>query len=101
MRGVARILGVPDDSRSRATLSRMLRAQSIDTGHFSRKRVSIPEDRLRDSVQHSESYAAFVRGLCRAVNDTTPRRGRGVAARLGLNRSHFKRRTWAQPERPA
>ncbi|WP_409237483.1 hypothetical protein [Streptomyces sp. PA5.6] len=31
VRGVARTLGVPDDSRSRATLSRMLRARNIDT----------------------------------------------------------------------
>ncbi|MFJ8786591.1 HNH endonuclease [Streptomyces sp. NPDC102476] len=101
VRGVARALGVPDDSRSRATLSRMLRAQSIDTGHFSRKRVSIPEDRLRDSVQHSESYADVMRGLGLDVNDTNHRRVRRMAARLGLDTSHFKRRTWAQPERSA
>jgi hypothetical protein len=101
VRGVARALGVPDDSRSRATLSRMLRTQSIDTGHFSHKRVSISEDRLRELVKHSESYADVMRGLGLDVNDTNHRRVRRAAARLKLDTSHFKRRTWAQPERPA
>ncbi|MDO0933507.1 HNH endonuclease signature motif containing protein [Streptomyces sp. DG2A-72] len=101
VRGVARILGVPDDSRSRATLSRMLRAQCIDTGHFSHRRMSIPEDRLRDLVQHSTSYADVMRGLGLEANDTNHRRIRRVAARLGLDTSHFKRRTWGRPERPA
>lgn len=34
VRGVARVLGVADDSRSRATLSRMLATQGIDVSHF-------------------------------------------------------------------
>ncbi|MFF0157408.1 HNH endonuclease [Streptomyces sp. NPDC005263] len=101
VRGVARTLGVPDDSRSRATLSRMLHAESIETGHFSHMRVSIPEDRLRDIVQQSESYADVMRSLGLDVNDTNHRRVRRAATRLGLDTSHFKRRTWAQPERPA
>ncbi|KUO18391.1 HNH endonuclease family protein [Streptomyces dysideae] len=101
VRGVARTPGVPDDSRSRATLSHMLRARHIDTRHFSHQRVSIPEDRLRDLVRHSASYADVMRGLGLDVNDTNHRRVRRAAARLGLDTSHFTRRAWGRPERPA
>ncbi|GAA2536159.1 hypothetical protein GCM10010423_36370 [Streptomyces levis] len=101
VRGVARALGVPDDSRSRATLSRMLRNQGIDTGHFSHRRVSLPEDRLRDLVKSSTSYADVMRGIGLDVNDTNHRRVRRAASRLGLDTSHFKRRTWARSDRPA
>ncbi|MFF1696652.1 HNH endonuclease [Streptomyces sp. NPDC058257] len=101
VRGVARALGVPDDSRSRAMLSRMLRAQCIDTGHFSHQRLLIPEGELRVLVQSSTSYADVMRGLGMEVNDTNHRRIRRAAARLSLDTSHFKRRTWGQPELPA
>ena len=97
VRGVARALGVPDDSRSRATLHRMLRAQNISTEHFSHRRVPIPEDELRDIVQNSTSYADVMRGLGLDINDTNHRRVRRAAARLGLDTGHFKRRAWAQP----
>ncbi|MFJ8050895.1 HNH endonuclease signature motif containing protein [Streptomyces luteogriseus] len=101
VRGVARALGVPDDSRSRATLSRMLRGQEIDTSHFVHRRVSIPESRLRDAVESSTSYADVMRGLGLDVDDTNHRRVRRAASRLGLDTSHFQRKTWARPERPA
>ncbi|MEU6549707.1 HNH endonuclease signature motif containing protein [Streptomyces sp. NPDC046915] len=101
VRGVARSLGVPDDSRSRATLARMLRARGIDIGHFSHRRLSIPEDRVRTLVRDSTSYADVVRGLGLEVNDTNHRRIRRTAARLGIDTSHFKRRSWGRPERPA
>lgn len=101
VRGVARSLGVPDESRSRATLSRMLAAQHIDTGHFSHGRVTIPEDKLRSLVQTSTSYADVMRGLGMTVNDINHRRVRRAATRLSLDTSHFKRRSWSRPERPA
>ncbi|MFF7307867.1 HNH endonuclease signature motif containing protein [Streptomyces sp. NPDC008137] len=101
VRGVARALGVPDDSRSRAALGRMLRGQGIDTGHFSHRRVSIPENRLRELVKRSTSYADVMRGLGLEVGDTNHRRVRRAVSRLGLDTSHFKRRTWAHSERPA
>ncbi|MER5445721.1 HNH endonuclease [Streptomyces sp. NPDC002766] len=101
VRSLARALGVPDDSRSRATLNRMLRTQHIDTGHFSHQRASIPETKLRDLVRHSTSYADVMRGLGLEVTDTNHRRVRRAATRLGLDTSHFKRRSWARPERPA
>jgi predicted RNA-binding Zn-ribbon protein involved in translation (DUF1610 family) len=101
VRAVARALGVPDDSRSRATLGRMLRDQGIETGHFAHRRVSLPENRLRDLVAQSTSYADVMRGLGLDVNDTNHRRVRRAASRLGLDTSHFKRRMWAQPDRPA
>ncbi|PKV85946.1 HNH endonuclease signature motif containing protein [Streptomyces sp. TLI_146] len=101
LRAAARSLGVPDDSRSRATLTRILRTQDIDMEHFSHRRVSLPEDRLRCLVGSSTSYAAVMRGLGLEVNDTNHRRVRRAAARLGLDTSHFKRRAWGRPERTA
>ncbi|MGC9499750.1 HNH endonuclease [Streptomyces sp. WG7] len=101
LRGVARALGVPDDSRSRATLQRMLRDQGIDTGHFSHRRVTVPEGALREAVKHSSSYADVMRRLGLDVNDTNHRRVRRAADRLGLDTSHFRRRSWARPGRPA
>jgi 5-methylcytosine-specific restriction endonuclease McrA len=101
VRGVARTLGVPDDSRSRAALHRMLRAQCIDIRHFSHQRISLPEDRLRELVPQSTSYADVLRGLGLDVDNTNHRRVRRAATRLGLDTSHFKRRSWAQAERPA
>ncbi|MEU4653814.1 HNH endonuclease [Streptomyces sp. NPDC023723] len=101
IRGMARSLGVPDDSRSRTTLRRMLRDHGIDTGHFSHRRVTVPEGALRDAVEHSSSYADVMRRLGLDVNATNHRRVRRAAARLGLDTSHFRRRSWAQPERAA
>ncbi|MER6977515.1 HNH endonuclease signature motif containing protein [Streptomyces carpinensis] len=101
IRGVARALGIPDDSCSRSALNRMLRAQAIDTEHFSHRRVAIPEGRLRDAVERSTSYAEVMRCLDLEVNDTNHRRVRRASARLGLDTSHFKRKSWARPERPA
>ncbi|MFH8799302.1 HNH endonuclease [Streptomyces sp. NPDC017936] len=101
VRGVARALGVPDDGRSRATLSRMLAAHHIDISHFSHRRATIPEDELRSLVRTSSSYADVMRGLGMEVNDTNHRRVRRAASRLSLDTSHFKRRSWGRPERPA
>ncbi|MFF3844736.1 HNH endonuclease signature motif containing protein [Streptomyces sp. NPDC002328] len=101
VRGVARVLGVPDDSRSRAALSRMLATQHIDVSHFSYRRAAIPEDKLRSLVRSSTSYADVMRGLGMEVNDTNHRRVRRAAARLDLDTSHFKRRSCGRPERPA
>ncbi|WP_239148996.1 HNH endonuclease [Streptomyces sp. SID12501] len=101
VRGVARALGVPDDSRSRATLSRMLRAQGVSTDHLSHRRATIPEDKLRDLVPRSASYADVMRGLGLDVNDINHRRVRRTAARLGLDTTHFKRRAWGRADTPA
>lgn len=100
VRGVARALGVPDDSRSRRTLSRMLANEQIDTSHFPHRRVAIPEDMLRCLIPNSTSYADVMRGLGMEVNDTNHRRVRRAASRLDLDTSHFKRRSWGRPERP-
>jgi hypothetical protein len=101
VRGVARALGVPDDSRSRATLSRMLRAHGISTSHLSHQRTTIPEGKLRDLVPRSASYADVMRGLDLEVNDVNHRRVRRAAARLGLDTTHFKRRAWGRADPPA
>ncbi|MET9151527.1 HNH endonuclease [Streptomyces griseoflavus] len=101
MRGVARVLGVPDDSRSRATLNRMLRVRRIDISHFTYRRVPLSEERLRELVRSSASYAEVMRGLDLEVNDVNHRRVRRATARLGLDTSHFTRRSWGRSERPA
>lgn len=101
VRGVARALGVPDDSRSRSALARTLAALEIDVAHFSHRRAPIPEDRLRDLVPICTSYADVMRGLGMEVDDTNHRRVRRAASRLGLDTGHFTRRPWGRPERPA
>ncbi|MGW8062854.1 HNH endonuclease signature motif containing protein [Streptomyces ziwulingensis] len=100
IRGVARALGIPDDSRSRATLRRVPRDEGVETGHFSHRRITVPEDALRDAVKGSSSYADVMRRLGLDVNGTNHRRVRRAVARLGLDTSHFGRRSWARPERP-
>ncbi|MFE4538032.1 HNH endonuclease [Streptomyces scopuliridis] len=94
VRGVARLLGVPDDSRSRAALGRMLREREIDTSHFRNARLTIPEAALREAIPGASSYADVMRTLGLPVNDTNHRRVRRQAARLGLDTRHFKRRGW-------
>ncbi|MGI5394682.1 HNH endonuclease [Streptomyces sp. CA-251251] len=101
IRGVARALGIPDDGRSRAALRRMLRDRGVETGHFSHRRVAVPEEDLRHAVAHASSYADVLRHLGLEVNGTNHRRVRRASARLGLDTSHFTRRSWARPERPA
>ncbi|MFE0727760.1 HNH endonuclease signature motif containing protein [Streptomyces antibioticus] len=101
VRHVARELGVPDDGRSRAALSRMLTAHGVDVSHFTHRRVSIPEEELRALVPTATSYADVMRGLGMEVNDTNHRRVRRAVSRLGLDTGHFTRRSWARPERPA
>lgn len=94
IRGVARELGVPDDSRSRAALGRMLRERGITTAHFRNARLAISEAALREAVPVATSYADVMRALGLPVNDTNHRRVRRRVTQLGLDTSHFKRRTW-------
>ncbi|WP_158973199.1 HNH endonuclease [Streptomyces griseus] len=101
VRGVARALDIPDEGRSRAPLSRILATEHIDTSHFSHRRVVVAEATLRSLVRTSTSYADVMRGLGMEVNDTNHRRVRRTASRLDLDTSHFKRRSWGRPERPA
>lgn len=54
----------------------------------------MPEDRIREAVGNSTSFADVMRALGLPVNDTNHRRVRRGVARLGLDTSHFKRRTW-------
>ncbi|WP_217170577.1 HNH endonuclease [Streptomyces sp. AC512_CC834] len=101
VRAVARALGVPDDSRSRATPRRMMSAQGIDTSHFSHRRLHILEDQLRDLVPCCTSYADVMRSLGLEVCDVNHRRVRRAVARLGIDTSHFERRSWGRAEPPA
>ncbi|MFG3072297.1 HNH endonuclease [Streptomyces sp. NPDC048225] len=101
VRAVARALGVPDDSRSRATLRRMMSAQGIDTSHFSHRRLHLLEDQLRELVPRCTSYADVMRGLGLEVCDVNHRRVRRAVARLGIDTSHLERRSWGRAEPPA
>ncbi|MEU3897956.1 HNH endonuclease signature motif containing protein [Streptomyces sp. NPDC045251] len=101
VRAVARALGVPDDSRSRATLRRMMSAQGVDTSHFSHRRLHILEEQLREFVPRCTSYADVMRSLGLEVSDVNHRRVRRAVARLGIDTSHFERRSWGRAEPPA
>ncbi|MEU6757594.1 HNH endonuclease [Streptomyces sp. NPDC046685] len=101
IRGVARALGVPDDSRSRQALGRMLRERGVDTTHFRNARPVIADEALHSAVSEATSYADVMRALELEVNDTNHRRVRRHVARLGLDTSHFTRRPWSKkPPRP-
>ncbi|MEU9719455.1 HNH endonuclease [Streptomyces sp. NPDC047976] len=101
VRGVARSLGVPDDSRSRAALSRMLREHGVDTAHFRNSRRVLADDALHAAVSEATSYADVMRALDLEVNDTNHRRVRRQVARLDLDTSHFVRRPWGKAPRPS
>ncbi|MBE1597633.1 MULTISPECIES: HNH endonuclease [Streptomyces] len=79
----------------------MLREQHIDTKHFTHARAPIDEAALRTLIPQASSYAEVMRGLGLVVDDTSHRRVRRTAARLGFDTSHFKRRAWGKPDRPA
>ncbi|MFE9634815.1 hypothetical protein [Streptomyces sp. NPDC006463] len=81
IRSAASALGVPDDSRSRAALGRMLKERGIDTTHFRNSRLTIPEEALRAAVPAATSYADLMRALNLAVNDVNHRRVRRRVAR--------------------
>ncbi|GAA3484292.1 HNH endonuclease signature motif containing protein [Streptomyces yanii] len=95
IRGVARELGVRDDSQSRSVVAGMLRRHGIDTSHFRNARLAIPEDALRAAIPKAASYADVMRSLGLEVNDTNHRRVRRRVLQLELDTSHFKRRPWA------
>ncbi|MFG2308415.1 HNH endonuclease signature motif containing protein [Streptomyces sp. NPDC048566] len=99
IRATARALGVPDDSRSRATLGRMLREHGVDTAHFRGARLAVPDEALRAAVPTATSYADVMRALNLDVNDTNHRRVRRKVAQLGLDTGHFTRRTWSATDR--
>ena len=93
LRAAARALGVPDDGRSRAALRRRLAELGVSTSHFTHARVALPEDRLRDEVPRALSYAEVMRALGLPVTDANHRRVQRRAAQLGLDTSHFTRRS--------
>lgn len=94
IRGVARLLGVPDDSSSRAVLRRMLGELGVDIGHFRNGRLTISEGDVREAVANASSFADVMRTVGLPVNDTNHRRVRRRVVQLALDTSHFKRRTW-------
>jgi len=97
VRSLARALGVPDDGRSRAALRRMLTELGVDVSHFSHARTAVPDGPLRAAVADSTSYADVMRSLGLPVNDANRRRVHRRTVRLGLDTSHFKRRTRREP----
>lgn len=94
VRETARILGVPDDSRSRAALRHMPNRQGIDIAHFTHRRATVPEDHLRAALTDATSFADVMRTLGLPLSDQNHRRVRRRVVELGLGTSHFKRRTW-------
>ncbi|MFJ7189286.1 HNH endonuclease signature motif containing protein [Streptomyces bacillaris] len=100
IRGTARILGMPDDGRSRSALASLLRRRGVDTSHFRNARLVIPEDALRRAVPQCTSYADVMRALELEVNDTNHRRVRRKTAQLKLDTGHFTRRSWTTERVP-
>ncbi|MEU5030427.1 HNH endonuclease signature motif containing protein [Streptomyces milbemycinicus] len=94
IRDVARALYVLDNGRSRAALGRLLKESGIDTSHFRNSRLTIPEDSLREAVLGATSFAEVMRLLGLRVDYTNHRRVRQQAVQLGLDTSHFTRKTW-------
>ncbi|MEV7567595.1 HNH endonuclease signature motif containing protein [Streptomyces tanashiensis] len=101
VRAMARLLGLGDDGRSRAALRHMIHERGIDIGHFTHRRVHVPEDRLRAAVADAGSFADVMRALGLPVTDQNHRRVRRRVAELGLDTSHFKRRAWGSVRAPA
>ncbi|SEP56047.1 HNH endonuclease [Streptomyces radiopugnans] len=97
VRSLARSLSLADDSGSRAALRRMLAELSVDVSHFSHARITVPETALRAAVPSSTSYADVMRRLGLPVNDANHRRVHRQVIRLGLDTSHFKRRSRREP----
>ncbi|WLQ48567.1 HNH endonuclease [Streptomyces poriferorum] len=95
IRGVARSLGMGDDSQSRAALAGLLRRRGIDNSHFRNARLTIPEAALREAVPQASSYADVMRALGLEVKDANHRRVRRKVLQLKLDTSHFTRRPWA------
>lgn len=92
IRGVARGLEMGDDSRSRSALAGLLRRRGIDTSHFRKARLAIPEGALRAAVPRATSYADVMRALGLEVKDSNHRRVRRKVLQLELDTSHFTRR---------
>ncbi|MFJ2057739.1 HNH endonuclease signature motif containing protein [Streptomyces sp. NPDC087908] len=72
----------------------MLHERGIDIAHFTHRRIGVPEDGLRAAVTAAASFADVMRALGLPVSDQNHRRVRRRVAELGLDTSHFKRRTW-------
>ncbi|MFF8555736.1 HNH endonuclease [Streptomyces sp. NPDC015501] len=100
IRGTARVLGMPDDGRSRSALANLLRRRGVDTSHFRNARLAIPEEALRRAVPRCTSYADVMRSLGLEVNDTNHRRVRRKTVQLKLDTGHFTRRSWTAEHVP-
>ncbi|HEV7628929.1 MAG TPA: HNH endonuclease, partial [Streptomyces sp.] len=93
LRALARALDVQDDGRTRAALRRMLRDAEVDVSHFSHARVALPDAELRQAVMSSSHYAGVLRMLRLPVDEVNRRRVQRRTAQLGLDTSHFERRS--------
>ncbi|WP_079185512.1 MULTISPECIES: HNH endonuclease signature motif containing protein [unclassified Streptomyces] len=100
IRGTARVLGMPDDGRSRSALASLLRRRGVDTSHFRNARLAISEEALRHAVPRCTSYADVMRSLGLEVNDTNHRRVRRKTVQLKLDTGHFTRRSWTAERVP-
>ncbi|MEU8681829.1 HNH endonuclease [Streptomyces sp. NPDC048611] len=102
LRAMARTLGISDDGRTRAALRRVLTELGVDVSHFTHARTVLAEDQLRTAIAECASYADVMRSLGLPVNDANHRRIQRKVAHLGLDVSHFKRksRRVVQPGRP-
>ncbi|WP_432091268.1 HNH endonuclease [Streptomyces sp. NRRL F-5630] len=96
--GLARALGLSDDTRTVGALRRRIAENAIDTSHFVKRRLPpLPAAEVREAVARCTSYAEVARALGLPLGWTTHRRVRDAIDRLGLDTGHFTRRPWAAP----
>jgi predicted RNA-binding Zn-ribbon protein involved in translation (DUF1610 family) len=100
VREVARLLGVAkDDSGTRRALHRAIKQLELDTAHFSTAAVAFDETALRTAVAESASFAQVMRRFGLAPDSGNHRKVRAHIHRLGLDTSHFTRRSTDLPPR--
>ncbi|MDH6577115.1 HNH endonuclease signature motif containing protein [Kitasatospora sp. MAP5-34] len=101
VREVARLLGVAtEDSGTRQVIHRAIRSLELDISHFvSYAVLAFDETTLRAAVTESSSFAQVMRRFGLPPNSGNHRKVRSRIHKLGLDTSHFTRRSTDLPPR--
>ncbi|MGE7435850.1 HNH endonuclease [Kitasatospora sp. NPDC001175] len=100
VREAARLLGIADgDSDTRRLLGQAIVQLKLDTAHFShRTSTGFDEAKLRTAVAESTSFAQIMRRFGLVTNSANHRKVRTHVHKLGLDTSHFTRRSTDLPQ---
>ncbi|MGK4581001.1 HNH endonuclease signature motif containing protein [Kitasatospora sp. HPMI-4] len=100
VREVAKLLGVANgDSDTRRLLGQAVRQLKLDTAHFMYATMAFDEQELRTAVAESSSFAQVMRRFGLVTNSANHRKVRTRVHKLGLDTSHFTRRSTDLPPR--